>query len=130
MIFVHSASDESTLEIAISYLLIIGVIISLFLEVIGLIVFYESYGHLNISEEGSMFVQGHNFFSFLYELFQEGYVQEGSILLMIVGVVILILTPYARVIASVLFFARQRNIKYVLITFFTLVVLTISLILH
>jgi uncharacterized membrane protein len=128
--FVHLASDESKLEKVISYLLSVGVIISLFLEVVGLIFFYEAHGHLNISEEGNMFVQGHNFFSFLYELSQIEFVPGGGILFMIVGIVILILTPYIRVITSVLFFVWQRNIKYVLITFFVLVVLTLSLTLH
>jgi uncharacterized membrane protein len=44
-----------------------------------------------------------------------------------VGVVILILTPYVRVLMSVLYFAWEKNTKYILITLFVLLLLTISL---
>jgi uncharacterized membrane protein len=46
---------------------------------------------------------------------------------MSVGVVILILTPYVRVLMSVLYFAWEKNTKYILITLFVLLLLTISL---
>jgi uncharacterized membrane protein len=49
---------------------------------------------------------------------------------MTLGITTLILSPYARVVVSVLYFAWQRNIKYTLITIFVLTVLTISLALH
>jgi len=43
------------------------------------------------------------------------------------GIVVLMLTPYVRVLASVLYFGLVRNPKYLLITFFVLIVLTASL---
>jgi uncharacterized membrane protein len=46
---------------------------------------------------------------------------------MTLGIAILMLTPYVRVILSVIHFSRERNIKYVLITLFVLALLTISL---
>jgi uncharacterized membrane protein len=49
---------------------------------------------------------------------------------MTLGITTLILTPFARVVASVLYFVWKRNIKYTLITIFVLTVLTISLALH
>jgi uncharacterized membrane protein len=49
---------------------------------------------------------------------------------MTLGITILILTPYVRVILSVLFFAWRKNIKYMLITIVVLMVLTTSLLFH
>jgi len=123
-------SGESKLETAISYLLILGVVISLFLEVIGLILFYRSYSNLNILENSVAFIRGENFFSFVYTLFQRENVQNSALLSMTLGLVVLILTPYVRVITSVVYFAWKKNSKYVLVTLFVLITLTISLALH
>ena len=125
-----SGSGESKLETAISYLLIIGVILSLLLEVGGIIVFYQSYGHLAISPDQSLFIRGHDFFSFIYNQFRERHTESRAILLMTAGIVILMLTPYIRVIVSVFYFAWEKNAKYVAITLFVLIVLTISLAWH
>ncbi len=46
------------------------------------------------------------------------------------GIVVLILTPYIRVIASVIYFGIRKDYKYVIITLFVLTALTISLYLH
>ena len=43
------------------------------------------------------------------------------------GIVVLMLTPYVRVVASVLYFGLAKNPKYLLITLFVLLVLTASL---
>ena len=123
-------SGESKLETTISYLLIVGVVISLFLEVIGLILFYRSYSNLNILENSVAFIRGENFFSFVYTLFQRENVQNSALLSMTLGLVVLILTPYVRVITSVVYFAWKKNSKYVLVTLFVLITLTISLALH
>ena len=123
-------SGESKLETTISYLLIVGVVISLFLEVIGLILSYHSYANLNILENNVAFIRGENFFSFVYTLFQRENVQNSALLSMTLGLVVLILTPYVRVITSVVYFAWKKNSKYVLVTLFVLITLTISLALH
>jgi uncharacterized membrane protein len=123
-------SGESKLETAISYLLILGVVISLFLEVIGLILFFRSYSNLNILENSVAFIRGENFFSFVRTLFQWENMQNSSLLFMTLGLVVLILTPYTRVIMSVIYFAWKNNSKYVLMTLFVLITLTVSLALH
>lgn len=130
MTFVNSDASASKLQTAISSLLIIGVAISLVLEIIGMVLFSYSYGDLHLSEGKAMFIRGQNFFSFIYALFQGHYPQKSAILFMTLGITTLILTPYARVVVSVLYFAWKRNIKYTLITVFVLIVLTISLALH
>jgi len=57
-------------------------------------------------------------------------VNGSAILFMTAGIMVLILTPYIRVIASVIYFGWEKNFKYVLITLFVLVVVTLSLALH
>ena len=122
-------SGESKLETGISYLLIGGVIVSLLLEVIGVIIFYHSYGSLAISRDAGMYIRGSDFFTFIREQFQK-HAQGNAIQFMTAGIIVLILTPYIRLIASVLYFGWEKNIKYVLITLFVLVVVTLSLALH
>jgi uncharacterized membrane protein len=127
---VEPGGGESQLEAAISYLLIIGVIASLALEIIGSALFYHSHGHFQILEDKAIFIRGQDFFSFMYGLFRGNYLQESATFLMTLGIAVLIVTPYVRVIVSFLYFAWRRDVKYALITIFVLAVLTISLGLH
>jgi uncharacterized membrane protein len=123
-------TSESKFESAISYVLIAGVMISLCLEVIGMVAFYHAYGNLDLSESKEVFIRGRNFFHFLIELFQGGYTGEKALFLMTLGVTALILTPYIRVVLSVFFFLWEKDFKYALITTFVLVLLTISLVVY
>jgi uncharacterized membrane protein len=122
---------ESRLETIISYLLITGVIISLCLEITGLVLFSRLYHNLYILPDNkSLFIQGRDFFTFLYTIARGEGMANQAILFMTLGVAVLILTPYVRVVASFIYFAWERNYKYVLITAFVLVILTVSLTLH
>ena len=121
---------EPKLESIISYLLIIGVMTSVVLEIIGLVLYFEAYGNLQVSQAPNVYINGGNFFVFIIERLQNLFVSENAVLFLTLGIIILILTPYVRAIASLVFFAWEGNRKYVLITLFVLVVLTISLILH
>ncbi len=123
-------SGESKLEVAISYMLIVGVVVSLVLEVIGVVLLYGSFRRLEISQDPSFFIQGRDFFSFAFETIAGKHAAGPSIGFMTAGLIVLILTPYIRVIASVFYFAIERNLRYVLITLFVLVVVTLSLVLH
>jgi uncharacterized membrane protein len=107
-----------------------GVILSLILEVVGIIVFYRVYGNLDVSENERMFINARDFFDFIYRLFEGEYAQDKAVLIMVLGITILILTPYLRVIMSVFYFTWEKNIKYIGITLFVLIILTISLITH
>jgi uncharacterized membrane protein len=102
-------------------------VISLLVEAIGIFLYRLSYGHFNISEERALYIHGRNFFDFLIELFHGGHMGKKAVFLMSLGVVILILTPYVRVLMSVLYFAWEKNTKYIFITLFVLLLLTISL---
>ena len=125
-----SSGSESRLEKTISYILIAGVIISLILEIVGVVLLYHSNSSLEISHESAVYIKGHDFFSFIYQQIQERQISESAIIIMTMGVISLILTPFLSVIASVVYFAWQKNLKYVLITLFVLVVVTLSLALH
>jgi uncharacterized membrane protein len=127
---IKSNNNELRFEKVISYLLITGVIVSLILEIVGVVLLYRSYGNLNSSQEAGVYIKGHDFFSFIYQQIQNRQTTKPAILFMTAGIIVLILTPYIRVIASVVYFTWQKNLKYVLITLFVLIVVTISLALH
>ena len=60
-------SGESKLETIISYILIIGVVVSIILEVIGITLYYGSYGNMQILQNKSVFISGQNFLAFLVD---------------------------------------------------------------
>ncbi len=123
-------SGESKLETIISYLLIIGVVVSVILEVIGITLYYGSYGNLQISQDKSVFINGQNFFAFIINQTQHLFGVQNALLFITLGLIILILTPYVRAITSAIYFAWEKHYKYCLITLFVIMVLTLSLALH
>jgi uncharacterized membrane protein len=123
-------SGETALETWISYLLIAGVTISLILEAAGMILFYRAAHSAAVSEQPTMFVHGRNFFTFLGDLFTGGSHGMPGLRLMVLGIAVLVLTPYIRAVMSVVYFAAEKNLKYFFITLFVLIVLTVSLLFH
>jgi len=123
-------SGESKLETAISYILIIGVAISVLFEIIGITLFYQTYGNVQITQNKTFFISGMNFFAFIIDQFLHLFGSQNAIVFMTLGLIILILTPYIRAITSVIYFAWEKNRSYVWITLFVLIVLTLSLALH
>jgi uncharacterized membrane protein len=121
---------ESKFELAISRLLAAGVVISLILIAAGILLFYLEFGNLAVSEKKALFLQEKNFFYFLYDLFRGGNSQGRALWAMTLGIAVLILTPYARVLLSVLYFLRERDFKFSFITLLVLVILTLSLATH
>ncbi len=124
------ADREAKLEVIISYLLIIGVVAAVVLEAIGMALYFGAFGNLQYSQAPNVYVHGEDFFSFAAAQFQQLFVSANAVLFMTLGIIILVLTPYIRAIASCIYFGWEKNWRYVLITLFVLVVLTISLILH
>jgi len=121
---------DSGLEKAISYLLIIGVVLSVLLEIAGIIILSRDLHSLAIRESSSVFIQEHDFFRFIYNFLRTGHGDGAGIWLMTAGLIILILTPFLRVILSFFYFALKKDRKYVFITAFVLLALTLSLLLH
>lgn len=122
--------SESKLETIVSYILITGVIISVLLEIIGIGLFYRTYGNVQISQSETVFISGLNFFTFIFDQLQRLLVSQNAIMFMTLGLIILILTPYIRAITSVIYFAWKKDRKYIWLTLFVLIVLTASLVLH
>jgi uncharacterized membrane protein len=120
-------NSEYKFDRAVGLVLIAGVGISLILESVGILLYYASYGHLGILKERSLFIHGRNFFNFTFELLRGDYTGKRAVFLMSLGVVFLMLTPYVRVVMSVVHYTWEKNVKYVLITLFVFVLLTISL---
>lgn len=120
----------SKFELMISCLLMVGVVVSLILVASGMVVFYLHSGYMGISHTSTMFLREQNFFYFLLDLFRGRGGQDVGLWLMTLGIAVLILTPYARVILSFVYFLLERDWKYTLFTFFVLVLLTISLTTH
>ncbi len=114
----------------ISYVLASGVAASLILMIAGILLFYLEFGNLAISEKKSMFLQEKNFFYFIYDLLWGGNFQGKALWTMTLGITVLILTPYAWVIMSVLYFLKKKDFKFFLVTFLVFLIITLSLATH
>ena len=123
-------SGETQLETIISYVLIIGVIFSMIIISTGIALYYRTYGNVQISQSPAVFINGQNFFAFIINEIPHFMGSMNALTFITIGLIILILTPYVRAITSAIYFAWEKHYKYVLITLFVLIVLTISLILH
>ncbi len=124
------------LQKAVSYVLIGGVILSLILETVGFVLYYTQTKNLALEFTKQWQLKGADFFSHTAYVFMSAiYGGDHSSInnplkIMALGIIILMLTPFVRVVASVIFFGYQKDFKYLVITFFVLVVLTISLLTH
>jgi uncharacterized membrane protein len=117
----------SKFDLAISYLLGVGVGSSLILVGTGILLYYLDFGSLALSERKALFLQEKDFFYFLYDLLREGHAQERALWTLTSGIAVLILTPYLRVLLSVFYFLWEKDFKFSLITLFVFLILTLSL---
>lgn len=114
------------LESMISVVLATGVVLSLVILTIALALYMSSTGpEVVLSEEYRVYSP--NFFEYMKNIAKIDFVPSG---LMAIGLILLMLTPYARVVASFIYFSARRDLKYSLITAFVLIVLTVSLLTH
>jgi uncharacterized membrane protein len=119
---------EFGLDTVLAIMLLGGVAASLALELAGIVVYWKAVGGFSISRDPTAFLTAEGFFTLLGDLFR--YARQSGLGLMTVGIVILILTPLARVVISLLFFAWKRDVKYLALTLLVLVILSLSLALH
>ncbi len=123
--------SEEKLELAISYILIGGVVLSVFFELIGFIGYYFANGSLSVVFQPAFALKGADFFSYagatVLRLLRGDWT---PIDILSLGLVLLMITPYVRVLASTVYFGWVRNMKYLFITLFVLMVLTASLLVH
>jgi uncharacterized membrane protein len=119
---------ESCMDVLVGYVLLVGVMTSAALVVAGLAWHWIRTGQLEVHYTLAKM----NLFQFVVA--DVSNVVEGAFrprLLISLGVAVLLLTPYVRVLASLLFFLFvEHNGKYSLFTAFVLLVLTYSLFLR
>jgi len=111
-------------------LMIAGVATSLLLEVIGLVLFCHSHGTLAVSSESAVFIHGQNLRSLAQYMSVMAARQGIDVFLMTLGIIVLILTPFARVAVSIVYFAFKRDMLLFCITSLVFVILLISLLVH
>jgi len=116
------------MEILIGYILLVGVLLSIALLGIGFLWHWERSGNLRFQHT----IVGMNFSEFaLTSLKQMASYELRPRVMVNMGMAVLMLTPFGRVLASVFYFALvERNWKYTLFTGFVLSVLTYSLFLR
>jgi uncharacterized membrane protein len=120
--------QSSSMNVLVGYILLVGVVLSSLLIVAGTVWNWAAYHSLSTK----FTISGENYFGFLtaslHQLFT-GAIQPG--LLVRLGIVTLMFTPYLRVAASAIYFAVvAHNLKYTLFTLFVFSVLTYSLFLR
>ena len=121
---------EETLEVMIGYILIGGVILSLVVEAYGLYLYYLTTHGFGIVFAPEWRLSGANFFIYAYELLASLSGNPSAFVVMSLGIVILMLTPYVRALASVVFYAKMRDGRFFLITLLVVTILTASLLRH
>lgn len=124
----RSGDRDACMDLVIGYVLFGGVVLSVVLVVAGLAWRWFNTGQLGMDYT----LPNTNLFGFLVEEFRQ--VSSAAFrprLLVSLGIAALLLTPYVRVLASLVFFALvERNWKYTAFTGFVLAVLTYSLFLR
>jgi len=117
------------IETIISYILTIGVLVSLVVEAVGL-GYYATTESLQVDFTSRWQTSGNDFFAYAWGTLLSLGVGATPLSLIGLGIILLMFTPYLRVFASTLYFTAERNPKYALISLFVLAVLTISLKAH
>ncbi len=116
------------MEVLVGYILLIGVLTSIALIITGLAWHFLRTGEIGIQYT----ISGMNFFEFLSNGLRQVFAdQYRPRLLVSLGIAMLMLTPFVRVFASMIYFlVAARNWKYTVFTAFVLTVLTYSLFLR
>lgn len=117
--------SPSFLQDGISWILRAGVALSLTLETAGILWNYLDTGNSN---PPTWFAQGANFFGFLSSVLTSAAGGATPLSITGLGIAVLVLTPYARVVAAVLYYAVERDWKFLAITLSVLCIITAGLI--
>ena len=120
--------DRFDMESLVGYVLLTGVLLSVALLAVGFIWRWARGGNLRFEHS----IVGMNFFEFISSTLRQMASRAFRPRLFLnMGIAVLMLTPFVRVLASVFYFAFvEHNWKYTLFTAFVLTVLTYSLFLR
>jgi uncharacterized membrane protein len=120
--------DRFDMESLVGYILLAGILLSVALLAVGFVWRWLKVGNLRFEHS----IVGMNFFEFISSTL--GQMTSRAFrprLFLNMGIAVLMLTPFVRVLASVFYFAFvEHNWKYTLFTAFVLTVLTYSLFLR
>ncbi|HKU23807.1 MAG TPA: DUF1634 domain-containing protein [Terriglobales bacterium] len=121
-------SRQLEMDVLVGYILLGGVLLSMLLIIIGLVWKYVQSGGIHLDYE----LAGMNLFQFVVSEVHIAILGEIRPRLLInMGIVVLMLTPFFRVLASMVYFlVVLKNWKYTVFTSFVLLVLTGSLFLR
>jgi uncharacterized membrane protein len=117
----------SSLSLGISWILRVGVTVSLALELAGVLLNYIQTGNQSLDLSTAWQFKGGNFFDFASSTVTSIGAAPNPLHIMSLGVMVLMLTPYVRVVAGVIYYGVQEDWKYVGITLFVLAVITTGL---
>lgn len=119
---------EVDMDLLVGYILLIGVLLSLALILAALVWKWRLTGHLAFDYR----LAGMNFFELaMHESRQAAAGGLRPRVLLSLGIIVLMLTPFLRVLVSMVYFlVGLKNWKYTLFTAFVLVMLTYSLFLR
>ncbi len=125
---VTTKPQKFDMEVLVGYILLGGVLLSVLLITLGVIWHWLTTRQLGLNYT----ISGMNLFQFVGRELQLAF--HGGLrprLLANLGIAVLMLTPYVRVLASMFYFAfAERNWKYTVFTGFVFAVLTYSLFLR
>jgi len=121
---------SATLQVGISWILRVGVALSVLFEASGLLLDYLQTGStsLEFANQSIWRVQGGNFFDFAFATARSAFSGLTSVELVSLGIITLMFTPYFRIIAALVYYGVEKDWKYVAITFFVFSVLTAALV--
>lgn len=124
----HVKTGKLEMETLVGYILLVGVLLAIALILVGLIWHWAVTGQLQLQS----LISGMNLFQFVWsDIQQAGSGSWRPDLLVKLGIAVLMLTPYVRVMISMFFFAlAERNWKYTVFTGVVFSVLTYSLFLR
>jgi uncharacterized membrane protein len=125
------------LQVGISWILRIGVILSAILAASGVLLSSIQSGSTNLclssppnfssSCDAHWRILGTDFFSFVRATIAAIPSGASAFELISLGIVTLMLTPYFRIVAAMVFYSVERDWKYVAITSFVFVIVTVGL---
>lgn len=120
---------SSFLQLGISWILRIGVVLSVIFEASGLLLNYFQTGStsLGFTDQSLWRVRGGNFFDFAYSTAGSVFAGITAVELVSLGIATLMFTPYFRVIAAVFYYSVEKDWKYAAITVFVFAVITTAL---
>ncbi len=121
-------SRGTTLQVGISWILRAGVGLSLALETLGIMLNYLQTGESSLTVPSAAWLaKGGNFFGFASTSVGSVFSGASPAGITALGVSVLMLTPYSRIIAALIYYTLERDWKYVYITFFVFLVITLGL---